>query len=43
LYYGFIKADSFYNLRYCAAARHYFEKDIAAFDQIINSFKLAGN
>lgn len=40
LYYGFIKADSFYNLRYCAAARHYFEKDIAAFDQIINSFKL---
>jgi len=43
LYYGFIKADSFYNLRYCAAARHYFEKDIAAFDQIINSFKLVSN
>jgi len=43
LYYGFIKADSFYNLRYCAAARHYFEKDIAAFDQIINSFKLASD
>jgi hypothetical protein len=41
LYYGFIDADSFYNLRYCAAARHYFEKDIASFDQIINSFKLA--
>ena len=40
LYYGFINADSFYTLRYCAAARHYFDKDIADFDQIINSFKL---
>ena len=40
LYYGFISANSFYNLRYCAAARHYFEKDIADFEQIINSFKL---
>jgi len=41
LYYGFINADSFYTLRYCAAARHYFEKDMASFDQIISSFKLA--
>jgi hypothetical protein len=40
LYYGFINADSFYTLRYCAAARHYFEKDIADFEQIIGSFKL---
>jgi len=43
LYYGFINADSFYTLRYCAAARHYFEKDIASFDQIINSFKLVND
>jgi len=43
LYYGFINADSFYTLRYCAAARHYFEKDIASFDQIINSFKLVSD
>ena len=40
LYYGFISGDSFYNLRYCAAMRHYFEKDIATFEQIISSFQL---
>ena len=40
LYYGFISGDFFYNLRYCAAMRHYFEKDIATFEQIISSFKL---
>jgi hypothetical protein len=43
LYYGFISRDSFYNLRYCAAMRHYFEKDIGDFEQIINSFKLVNN
>jgi len=43
LYFGFVSPDSFFNLRYCAAARHYFEKDIAAFDQIINSFKLVND
>ena len=40
LYYGFISGDSFYNLRYNAAMRYYFEKDIAAFDQILSSFKV---
>ena len=40
LYYGFINGDSFFNLRYNAATRHYFEKDIADFKQILNSFKL---
>jgi hypothetical protein len=40
LYYGFISGDSFYNLRYCAAMRHFFEKDIGTFEQIIGSFKL---
>ncbi len=40
LYYGFVSADSFFNLRYCAAARHYFEKDLATFEQIISSFHL---
>lgn len=39
LYYGLISGASFYNLRYCAAMRHYFEKDIAEFEQIISSFK----
>jgi hypothetical protein len=40
LYYGFINGDSFFNLRYNAATRHYFDKDIADFKQILNSFKL---
>jgi hypothetical protein len=40
LYYGFISGDLFYNLRYCAALQHYFDKDIATFEQIILSFKL---
>ena len=40
LYYGFIMGDSFYNLRYNAAMRYYFEKDIAAFEQILSSFKV---
>ena len=40
LYYGFINGGSLYNLRYCAARRHYFDKDVAEFEQIKNSFKL---
>ena len=40
LYYGFISDDSFFNLRYNAAMRHYFEKDIADFEQILGSFKV---
>ncbi len=40
LYYGFINGDSFFNLRYNAATRHYYDKDVADFTQILNSFKL---
>ena len=40
LYYGFISGDSFFNLRYNAAMRYYFEKDIAAFEHILSSFKI---
>ena len=40
LYYGFIKGDSFFNLRYAAAARHYYDKDLADFMRILHSFKL---
>lgn len=43
LYYGFIRGDSFYNLRYNAAMRHYFEKDITDFEQILSSFKVVEN
>ena len=40
LYFGFISGDSFYNLRYNAATRYYFEKDIAVFEKILSSFKV---
>ena len=40
LYYGFISGDSFFNLRYNAAMRHYFEKDIADFEKILSSFRV---
>ena len=40
LYYGFIRGDSFFNLRYCAAMRNYFEKDLPTFEKIIVTFKL---
>ncbi len=43
LYYGFINGNFFYNLRYCAARRHYFKKDLADFKQIVNSFKLVNS
>jgi hypothetical protein len=40
LYYGFISGESFYNLRYNAALKDYYEKDIVDFKRIFNSFKL---
>ena len=43
LYYGFINGNFFYNLRYCAARRHYYKKDLADFKKIVNSFKLVNS
>lgn len=40
LYYGFISGDSYFNLRYTAAARHYYDKDLADFKSMLFSFKL---
>ena len=39
LYYGFISGNFFFNLRYSAAARHYFDKDIDDFEKIVSSFQ----
>ena len=39
LYYGFIRGDSFFNIRY-AAARQNYDKDLADFNRILSSFKL---
>ena len=40
LYYGFINGDWFFNLRYNAVTRHYYDKDIADFQKMLISFKL---
>ena len=39
-YYGIIAGDWFYAIRYNAAERHYFEKDIQTFESILSSFEL---
>ena len=40
LYYGFIKADTFFNLRFTAGGRQYFQKDIETFKRMLNSFQV---
>jgi hypothetical protein len=43
LFYGFQTEDAFINLRYSAGDRHYFQKDIDAFNQILATFQLISN
>jgi hypothetical protein len=40
LYYGFIKGDTFYNIRYGASQDEYFQKDLKTFEEVFKSFKL---
>ena len=40
LYYGFIQGETFYNLRYTAAKRYYFEKDLKTFVKFVDTFRL---
>lgn len=40
LYYGFIKEDTFFNLRFTASDRTHFQRDIGAFRQMLNSFEI---
>jgi len=40
LYYGFIKADTFFNLRFTAGGRQNFQKDIETFKRMLNSFQV---
>jgi hypothetical protein len=37
---GFLAGDDFYLLRYTAAERYYFAKDLSTFEQVVASFKL---
>jgi hypothetical protein len=40
VYYGFIAGGKFYGIRYTAAERYYFDKDIKIFERVAESFKL---
>ena len=40
LYYGFIKGELFYNLRYTAKKADYFVKELATFQKFMGSFRL---
>ena len=40
LYYGFMRGQWFYGISYTAALRHYFERDAAAFESVLQSFQL---
>jgi hypothetical protein len=37
---GFLVQDWFYQIRYTAAARYYYDKDLATYEQVIKSFKI---
>ena len=40
LYYGFIKEDTFFNLRFTASDRFHFQRDIEGFHYLMNSFEV---
>jgi hypothetical protein len=40
IYYGVILPNRFFNLRYTAAHRYYFDKELPAFNQVVDSLRL---
>jgi len=42
IYYGVIMGEKFYSIRYNAAERYYFEKDLEAFEKVLRSFAITG-
>jgi hypothetical protein len=40
LYYGILKEDTFFNLRFTAADRIYFQRDIGDFRNLLNTFQI---
>jgi hypothetical protein len=40
IYYGFLAGEWFYNIRYSAAERYYFDKDLETFDKFVRNFRL---
>lgn len=43
IYCGVILPDRFFNLRYTATQRHYFEKELPAFNQVVESLRFVLN
>ncbi len=41
VYYGFMKGDRLYGLRYLAADRHYYDQDLKTFEKVLKSFRLS--
>jgi hypothetical protein len=40
VYYGVLKDDVFYGMRYTAPARHYFDADLRTFESVMANFRL---
>lgn len=40
IYYGAILTDQFFNIRYTAAQRYYFDKELPAFNEVLSSLRL---
>lgn len=40
IYYGMLDGETFYRISYAAPVRNYFDKDVAAFEAIVKSFKV---
>lgn len=40
IYYGFMDGEVIYGIRYIAAQRYYFDKDLNTFDKVVNSFHI---
>lgn len=41
VFYGMLHGEEFYRMVYSAPVRYYFDRDVAAFEQIVKTFKLA--
>lgn len=41
IYCGILADKWFYSIRYTAPDRHYFQKDVGVFEQVLNSFRLS--
>lgn len=40
LYYGALVGDTFYGISFNAAARHYYQTDLATFDKVVRTFRI---